>query len=254
MPNISGVALWPRPVIVIIGKPRYDSLSSDQRAWLQQGIDAATVRPAPGAPEGDADALGRLCDDGADDRLARRLAGRGVHGRRQAPRSTGWAPTPSPRGPSPGSREIKAGPASRFRAGSVRHRDELGAACKRRRQGSRMEPTRLTRRARELQAFWKAHQTPADYRHPCPIVLGFTLKDGRWKENYGEPWTYSFFGDHVKLGDFTLRWAYDGTAGDVQRHRGRPPDDASVWTLKPFRRTADEVPLPQVGSPTEPTQ
>ena len=36
MPNVSGLGLWPRPVIVIIGKPRFDKLSSDERAWLAQ--------------------------------------------------------------------------------------------------------------------------------------------------------------------------------------------------------------------------
>ena len=52
----------------------------------------------------------------------------------------------------------------------------------------------------------------------------------------------------MKLGDFTLRWTYDGqqvTFSDIQ---GGNPDDASVWTLKPFARIGDPA-QPVAGIP-----
>ena len=247
MPVVSGIALWPRPVIVVIGKPRYDTLSDEQRAWLRQGIDAAIADQLQALPRTDADAIGWLCDDGATiaspdaeqiaafdaafepviDRLdADALTARAVARIRELkaalPPATALAMCDV---------ASSSGPPATTGAGFPDGTYEARASCD------------------DLQAFWTAHATPVDDRIPCPIVLGFTLKDGKWTENYGERWTYAFFGDHVKLGDFTLRWAYDGTGVTFSDIQGGRPDDASVWTLKPFRRIGDEMPVPQVGFP-----
>lgn len=247
MPFVSGLALWPRPVIVIIGKPRYDSLSDEQRTWLRQGIDAVIADQLRALPNADSDAIGRLCDDGAtiaspdaEQIAAFEAAFEPVIDRLDADALTARAVARI--------RELKAALplATALTACDVAASSEppgtTGAGFP---DGTYEAPASCE----ELQAFWQSHETPSDDRIPCPIVLGFTLKDGKWTENYGEQWTYAFFGDHVKLGDFTLRWAYDGTGVTFSDIQGGNPDDASVWTLKQFRRIADAAPSPQVGFP-----
>ena len=69
--------------------------------------------------------------------------------------------------------------------------------------------------------------------------MGFTLKDGAWVENYGERWRFSFFGDHVQLGNFTLRWSWDGKQLTFSEIQGGEEGDEQAWTAKPFVKLDD---------------
>ena len=104
-------------------------------------------------------------------------------------------------------------------------------------EGSRRAPTKPGLSCDELEAYWAAHpDLPIEDRFPCPVVMGFTLKDDTFVENYGERWKFSFFGDHIQLGNFTLRWSWDGkqlTFSEIQgvkkatSRRGRPSRSSS---------------------------
>jgi hypothetical protein len=78
--------------------------------------------------------------------------------------------------------------------------------------------------------------------------MEFTLQDGRWVENYGEQWSYSFFGDHVQLGNFTMRWSWDGERLVFSDIDGGEPGDAQAWLTKAFVRI-DKPTVPAVGLP-----
>jgi hypothetical protein len=78
--------------------------------------------------------------------------------------------------------------------------------------------------------------------------MGFTLKDNTLVENYGERWTFSFFGDHIQLGNFTLRWSWDGKQVTFSEIEGGEPGDEQAWTTQPFIKLADPT-TPVVGFP-----
>ena len=232
MPRVSGLGLWPRPVIVIIGKPRFDKLSSDERGWLAKGIDAAVTDQLAALPAADLDAIGSMCENG----------------------TTFTSPNEEQRAASaaaiqPASERLGTDP---FTARAIARIQELKsesapaqalAPCD---LGSKPAPStaagvgfpdgtyEASASCEELQVFWESHQTPGSLRFECPARLGFTLKDGKWTEWYGERWKYAFFGDHVKLGDFTLRWTYDGKQVTFSEIEGGRPDDEVVWTIKPY--------------------
>ena len=86
------------------------------------------------------------------------------------------------------------------------------------------------------------------HRFPCPVVMGFTLKDNTFVENYGERWTFSFFGDHIQLGNFTLRWSWDGKKLTFSEIEGGEEGDEQAWTTQPFVKLADPA-TPVVGFP-----
>ena len=64
--------------------------------------------------------------------------------------------------------------------------------------------------------------------------MGFTLKDNTFVENYGERWKFSFFGDHIQLGNFTLRWEWDGKEVTFSEIEGGEAGDEQAWTTQPF--------------------
>ncbi len=101
----------------------------------------------------------------------------------------------------------------------------------------------------ELKAYWVAHpELPVEDRFPCPVVMGFTLKDDTFVENYGERWKFSFFGDHVQLGNFTLRWSWDGKQLTFSEIQGGEEGDEQAWTTQPFVKLEDPT-TPVVGFP-----
>ena len=247
MPHVTGLGLWPRPVIVIIGKPRFDALSSDQRAWLAQAVDAAVADQLAALPTADVQAIEHMCENGttfasptADQRAAFAAAIEPVYERLGTDPFTARAVTriqelkasTAPAGALPpcdlGS---KAAPSTAAGVGFPDGTYAMDASCE------------------ELQAFWESNQTPVEFRGECPGHGEFTLKDGKWTEWYGERWTYAFVGDHVKLGDFTLRWTYDGKQVTFSEIEGGRPDDAVVWTIKPYARVDDPAPTPVAGFP-----
>ena len=70
--------------------------------------------------------------------------------------------------------------------------------------------------------------------------MGFTLKDNTFVENYGERWKFSFFGDHIQLGDFTLRWEWDGKEVTFSEIEGGEEGDEQAWTYR-AQISADEM-------------
>ena len=78
--------------------------------------------------------------------------------------------------------------------------------------------------------------------------MGFTLKDDTFVENYGERWKFSFFGDHIQLGNFTLRWSWDGTQLTFSEIQGGEEGDEQAWTTQPFVKLEDPT-TPVVGFP-----
>ena len=250
LPHVTvDLALWPRPVILFANKARFDSLSVEQQTALR-GVAKQLVASTTAAMESeDASAVAVLCADGADlvvagDDADSRAAdcGRAVYDELEKdartasmvkritemkagiPAATSIATCPSP----------SASPAPQTAGGFPEGTYEARLSCD------------------ELKAYWAAHpELPVEDRFPCPVVMGFTLKDNTWIENYGERWTFSFFGDHVQLGNFTLRWSWDGKQLTFSEIQGGEEGDEQAWTTQPFVKLEDPT-TPWSVSPTGP--
>jgi TRAP-type C4-dicarboxylate transport system substrate-binding protein len=239
------LALWPRPVILFASKARFDSLSNEQQTALR-GVAKQLLTSTTAALESeDATALGYLCEDGADivvagsdattallnavepvyDELKKDTATASMLERIAEMKTGIKAATPSTSCPSLSS------PAPQTAGGFPEGTYEARLSCD------------------ELEAYWAVHpELPIKDRSPCPVVQGFTLKDNTWIENYGERWTFSFFGDHVRLGNFTLRWLWDGKQVTFSEIQGGEEGDEQAWTTQPFVKV-DEPTTPVVGFP-----
>ena len=209
LPHVTvDLALWPRPVILFANKARFDTLSSEQQTALR-GVAKQLVASTTEAVEAeDASALATLCADDADlvvagddakaglltavgpvydelkkDAATASMMERIAEMKAGIPASASIAACPGP----------SASPAPQTAGGFPEGTYEARLSCD------------------ELEAYWAAHpELPVEDRFPCPFVMGFTLKDDTLVENYGERWKFSFFGDHVQLGNFTMRWSWDG--------------------------------------------
>ena len=242
LPHVTvDLALWPRPVILFANEARFDSLSIEQQSALR-GVTKQLLRSTTEAVESeDASALATLCADGADivvagddaisgmltavrpvyDELKKDAATASMIKRIEEmkagiPTSTSTTTCPSP-SPSPAPQTAGGFPEGTY---------EARTSCA------------------ELEAYWAEHpELPVEDRAPCPVVMSFTLKDGTWVENYGERWRFSFFGDHVQLGNFTLRWSWDGKQLTFSEIQGGEEGDEQAWTAKPFVKL-DDPPTP----------
>ena len=246
LPHVTvDLALWPRSVILFANKVRFDNLSADQKTALR-GVSKQLLPSTMAAMEAeDASALAVLCadasdivvagpdaaavlrtavepvyeelrKDGATASMLERIAGM----KAGIATATSTTACPSPASPAPQA-------AGGFPEGTY----EARLSCA------------------ELEAYWADHpELSVEDRFPCPVVMGFTLKDGTWVENYGERWTFSFFGDHVQLGNFTLRWSWDGTQLTFSEIQGGDERDEQAWTTQAFVKL-EEPTTPVVGFP-----
>ena len=239
------LALWPRSVILFANKARFDSLSSDQQTALR-GVTKQLLPSTTAAMEAeDASAVAVLCADasdivvaGSDAAAALRTAVEPVYdelrkdaatasmleriAEMKAGIATATSTTACP---------IPASPAPQAAGGFPEGTYEARLSCD------------------ELKAYWADHpELTAQDRFPCPVVMGFTLKDNTFVENYGERWTFSFFGDHIQLGNFTLRWSWDGKQLTFSEIEGGEPGDEQAWTTQPFVKLEDPT-TPVVGFP-----
>jgi TRAP-type C4-dicarboxylate transport system substrate-binding protein len=247
LPHVTvDLALWPRPVILFANKARFDSLSIEQRTALR-GVAKQLLASTTAAVEAeDVSAVAVLCADGADLVVAGDDAGAALltavapvydelekdvktgsmvkrisEMKAGIPTATSTTSCPSP----------SASPAPQTAGGFPEGTYEARLSCD------------------ELEAYWANHpELPVEDRFPCPVVMGFTLKDNTWVENYGERWTFSFFGDHVQLGNFTLRWSWDGKQVTFSEIEGGEPGDEQAWTTQPFVKLDDPT-TPIVGFP-----
>jgi TRAP-type transport system periplasmic protein len=247
LPHVTvDLALWPRPVILFANKAQFDSLSAEQQAALRGVAKQLVTTTTEKVEAEDASAVAQLCADGADvvvagdeagtallpavksvyDELAKDPATASMLKRiaeMKAGIPTAQSTTSCP-GPS-------ASPAPQTAGGFPEGTYEARLSCE------------------ELEAYWADHpELPVEDRFPCPVVMGFTLKDNTWVENYGERWTFSFFGDHVQLGNFTLRWAWDGKQVTFSEIEGGEEGDEQAWTTQPFVKLEDPT-TPVVGFP-----
>jgi TRAP-type C4-dicarboxylate transport system substrate-binding protein len=247
LPHVTvDLAFWPRPVILFANKARFDSLSTEQQTALR-GLTKQLLASTTAAVEAeDVSAVGIMCGDGTDivvagtDAVAAMLtAVRPVYDelekdvrtasmiKRIADMKAGIAAeAPITSCPSP-----SASPAPQTAGGFPEGTYEARLSCE------------------ELQAYWADHpELELKHRFPCPVVMGFTLKDNTFVENYGERWKFSFFGDHIQLGNFTLRWAWDGKQLTFSEIQGGEPGDEQAWTTQPFVKLTDPA-TPVVGFP-----
>ena len=246
LPHVTvDLALWPRPVILFANKGVFDSMSDEQQTALR-GVAKQLLAATTAALESeDATALGDLCEDGADivvagndataalvtavepvydelekDTATASMLKRIAEMKIAIPAATLVTSCPSPSSPAPQA-------AGGFPEGTY----EARLSCD------------------ELEAYWAVHpELPMKDRSPCPVVQGFTFKDNTWIENYGERWTFSFFGDHVRLGNFTLRWSWDGKQVTFSEIQGGEEGDEQAWTTQPFVKL-DEPTTPVIGFP-----
>ena len=246
LPHVTvDLALWPRPVILFANKARFDSLSREQQTALRGVAEQLLTSTTAALEAEDATALGDLCEDGADIVVAGQDASAAlltavapVYDKLEEDAETakmlkritqmkaGIPPmTPTTSCPSPSS------PAPQTAGGFPEGTYEARLSCD------------------ELEAYWADHpELPIKDRFPCPVVQGFTLKDNTLVENYGERWKFSFFGDHIQLGDFTLRWTWDGKQVTFSEIQGGGEGDEQAWTTQPFVKL-DEPTTPVVGFP-----
>ena len=246
LPHVTvDLALWPRPVILFANKARFDSLSNEQQTALRGVAKTLLTSTTAALESADATALGNLCEEGADivvagtdvtaafvtavepvyEELEKEAATASMLKRiteikAGIPPATATTSCPSPSSPAPQS----AG-------GCPEGTYEARLSCD------------------ELEAYWADHPELAiKDRFPCPVVQGFTLKNNTLVENYGERWKFSFFGDHIQLGDFTLRWLWDGKQVTFSEIQGGNEGDEQAWTTQPFVKLADPT-TPVVGFP-----
>jgi TRAP-type C4-dicarboxylate transport system substrate-binding protein len=247
LPHVTvDLALWPRPVILFANKARFDSLPDEQKTALR-GVAKQLLTSTTAALESeDAAALANLCEDGADivvaghdataafvtavepvyDELEKDAATASMLKRiteMKAGIRTATANTSCPaNSPSPAPQTAGGFPEGTY---------EARLSCD------------------ELEAYWADHpELPIKDRFQCPVVQGFTLKDNTLVENYGERWKFSFFGDHIQLGNFTLRWTWDGKQVIFSEIQGGEEGDEQAWTTQPFVKL-DEPTTPVVGFP-----
>jgi hypothetical protein len=240
------VALWPRPVILFANKARFNSLSAEQQTALR-GVTKQLVASTTAAVQSeDASAIAILCADGGDlvvagnDASAPLLAAvapvydelekdartasmiKRIAGMKAGiPIATSITSCPSP----------SASPGPQTAGGFPEGTYEARLSCD------------------ELESYWADHpELPVEDRFSCPVVMGFTLKDNTLIENYGERWKFSFFGDHIQLGNFTLRWSWDGKQLTFSEIQGGEPGDEQAWTTQPFVKLEDPA-TPVVGFP-----
>ena len=239
------LAVWPRPIILFANKARFDALSDEQRAGIRSAADQFASLALTAAEGEDTSAVRDLCADGAKlilagaevraallaavqpvyDELARDQTTAAMLERIAALKTQTAAPAATA-----SCATAEASPTTAPGGGFPEGIYEARLSCA------------------DLEAYWAGHPTPADQRFPCPLVMGFTLEDGEWVESYGESWDYSFFGDHVQLGDFTMRWTWDGEHLTFSEVEGGTPGDAQAWTTKPFVKL-ESPSTPEVGFP-----
>jgi TRAP-type C4-dicarboxylate transport system substrate-binding protein len=247
LPHVTAdVALWPRPVILFANKASFDRLSADQQAALR-GVTKQILSTANADVEAeDAAALATMCADGSDIVVAGDDAGADL---REAVASVHdeLSKNPSTAAMIRQILTMKAGtPADASFAGcKTQPPSEAPVAA-----GGFPDGTYEARLScDDLGAYWADHpELPIEDRFPCPFLMSFTLENGTWVENYGARWTYSFFGDHVQLGNFTLRWSWDGTHLTFSEIVGGDPGDEQAWTTRPFVKV-DGPEVPVVGIP-----
>ena len=247
LPHVTvDLALWPRPVILFANKARFETLSGEQQTALR-GVAKQLVASTTAEVESeDASAVAVLCADAADlvvagedakaalltavrpvydelekDAITASMLQRIAEMKVGIPASASVAACPGP----------SASPAPQTAGGFPEGTYEARLSCD------------------ELKAYWVAHpELPVEDRFPCPMVMGFTLKDNAFVENYGERWKFSFFGDHIQLGNFTLRWSWDGKQLTFSEIEGGEEGDEQAWTTKPFVKVEDPT-TPDVGFP-----
>ena len=247
LPHVTvDLALWPRPVILIANKARFDILSDEQRTALRGVAKQLSSSTTAAVEAEDASAVAVLCDDGADlvvagddAAAALRTTVEPVYDELEKDPATAAMvkritemkaaiPTATPTTSCPKS---STSPAPQTAGGFPEGTYEARLSCD------------------ELEAYWAAHpDLPVEDRFPCPVVMGFTLKDNTFVENYGERWKFSFFGDHIQLGNFTLRWEWDGKEVTFSEIDGGEEGDEQAWTTQPFVKLEDPV-TPVVGFP-----
>ena len=247
LPHVTvDLALWPRPVILFANKARFDSLSREQQTALR-GVAKQLMASTTAAVEAeDASAVAELCADGADIVVAGDDAAAAL--------LTAVKPVYDELEKDPGTAsmlkrigEMKAGIPT---AASTTSCPSPSPSSAPQTAGGFPEGTYEARLScEELQAYWADHpELELKDRFPCPVVMGFTLKDNTFVENYGERWKFSFFGDHIQLGNFTLRWSWDGKQLTFSEIEGGEPGDEQAWTTQPFVKLADPT-TPVVGFP-----
>jgi len=243
------LAFWPRPLIVFANEARFNGLAEAQKTALRNAIKPL-VPVALSFPQAeDAAAIGLLCEEGGDivragasardafraatssvsDELAKDATTKAMIERITAlKQQTAVAASD----PSCDVAAASASPSPGRAEGPPDGTYEARASCD------------------EVAAWVAAHtELPAEKRPTsCPSLNQFRLKGNDLMENYGEHWSFTFYGDHVRLGNFTMRWSFDGTRLTLSEIEGGGPDDAMVWTLKPFTKVADDA-IPEVGFP-----
>ncbi|MBA2382047.1 MAG: hypothetical protein H0V73_08050 [Chloroflexi bacterium] len=244
------LAFWPRPLIIFANEARFNGLSDAQKAALRNATRPLVAAGLALARAEDGPAINILCDSGSDVVLAGvgasdafRAATQSVYDELANDATTkrlidqigalkGQTAVTSTASSCQAASASAAGSASPRPAGGFPDGTyEARASCD------------------ELEAYRAAHpDLPQEKRGSCPVLLQFRLKDGDWMENYGQHWTFSFFGDHVHLGNFTMRWAFDGTHLSFSEMEGGAPDDAAVWTMKPYTKVRDDT-ISAIGFP-----
>jgi TRAP-type C4-dicarboxylate transport system substrate-binding protein len=238
MPHVTGLALWPRPVIVIMNKPRFDSLSNDQRAWLVEGIDAAVADQLAALPTADAQAIEHMCENGTtiaspteEQRDAFTAAIQPAYERLSADPLTGRAIDRI--------LELKAGlapaqPLPACDSGTTPVASSVdGVGFPEGRYVADVSPE-------EQQAAWERFDVPLDQREICPCKYEGTFADGKWTTTDGTL-EFSFAGDHVTIRDglwsLTVRWAYDPQTRELtfsEPRGGVGPGDYTVCCAVPW--------------------
>jgi TRAP-type C4-dicarboxylate transport system substrate-binding protein len=242
---VADLALWPRPLILFANQSAFQALSDAQQDGLRAAADQYASWSLADAEAEDESAIRDLCADGANLVVAGAEARAALLAAVQ-PVYVELAKDAPTKAFLDRIADLKAATAAPAAAASCAMAEASPTAASRGGFPDGIYEARLS--CAELEAFWADHPTPAEMRFPCPMVMGFTLDGDSWVENYGEKWNFSFLGDHVELGDFTMRWTFDGKQLTFSDMVGGAPGHAQAWTTKPFTKL-DKSPIPDVGFP-----
>ena len=236
----AGIPFWPRPVIVVMNKTRFDALSDAQRRILHDAAVASIARRTEQLAGEDELAVQGICRvatiplASSADRLTFRSAVSTVYDQLNRDAAT---------------------------ASFIRRIDELKARLAAKTPYACEEPVaqgsqsalgipdgtyRLSITPDEVQAWIRANKVPTDAKiafpaKDCPCTWSFTVHGTNLLDESKDSWKLSYFGgDHVSIGDSAgtmgFRWSYADdnlTLSDISNGTW---DDAEVWTIKPYAR------------------
>jgi TRAP-type C4-dicarboxylate transport system substrate-binding protein len=236
------LVVWPRPIIIFANEAAFDRLTEQQRAGIRTAADQFASVALTSAQDEDMAAARDLCADGAhltvvgeDARQAWIAAVQPVYDELATDQTTASA---LERISDLKSQTVAPAEASAcdVAEGSPSAPPPVGSSD----VGFPDGTYQATITAAEMETFWEVHNTPPEWREPCPCEFEFTLENGVWTGDDGSTWMPSFFGDRLSLadreGEFTLRWRYDPASEEVSFSVLDGDFLRTHFEPKPFRR------------------